>query len=159
MAKEFTVQYATEYWLEHGMDAKKIVLGLPLYGHSFHLDDASNHAVGAKATKPGDKGPMTEEAGMLGYNEYCKMLKSGQWTTQWSDQFSVPYAYKGNQWLSYDDKKSIDKKLDYLLQKKLGGAMVCTSWLTAFIFQRSSLFSFIFRSGQLIRMTLKESAV
>lgn len=124
MAKEFTVQYATEYWLEHGMDAKKIVLGLPLYGHSFHLDDASNHAVGAKATKPGDKGPMTEEAGMLGYNEYCKMLKSGQWTTQWSDQFSVPYAYKGNQWLSYDDKKSIDKKLDYLLQKKLGGAMV-----------------------------------
>lgn len=109
------------------MDPKKIVLGLPLYGHSFHLDDPSNHGVGAKAAKPGDKGPLTEEAGMLGYNELCsKLFKSPtDWTIQWDEQASVPYAFKGNQWVSYDDKKSITKKLDYLLEKKLGGAMVC----------------------------------
>lgn len=107
------------------MSPEKIVLGLPLYGHSFHLDDPSNHSVGAKATKPGDKGPLTEEAGMLGYNEICKNLKSPtDWTIKWDDQASVPYAYKGNQWISYDDTHSISKKLDFLLEKKLGGAMV-----------------------------------
>ena len=45
------------------------------------------------------------------------------WTVKWDEQASCPYAYKGNQWLSYDDNKSIGLKLDFLIEKKLGGAM------------------------------------
>ena len=34
-----------------------------------------------------------------------------------------PYAYKGNQWVGYDDLAMAEIKANYILQHKLGGAM------------------------------------
>lgn len=123
LAKEFTVQFASDYWIEKGMDPAKIVLGLALYGRTFKLA-GTDHSVGAKVTgKGGEKGKLTEEEGMLGYNEICQIINVG-WHIQWDETAQVPFAYKEDQWITYDDKKSIQKKLDFLVEKKLGGAMV-----------------------------------
>lgn len=36
----------------------------------------------------------------------------------------MPYASKGNQWVGYDDPKSITIKTEYAVAKKLGGVMI-----------------------------------
>ena len=35
----------------------------------------------------------------------------------------VPFLYKDDVWISYDDEESIGYKVDYALEKKLGGVM------------------------------------
>ena len=58
-----------QLWLDHGADPKKLTLGLPLYGHSYTLEDAKDNGVGANTTGAGTPGPFTREAGTLGYAE------------------------------------------------------------------------------------------
>lgn len=35
-----------------------------------------------------------------------------------------PYAYKGNQWVSFDDKESLLRKVQYIRAMNLGGGMI-----------------------------------
>lgn len=35
-----------------------------------------------------------------------------------------PYAYKGSQWVSYDDVEIIKKKVNFIKSLKLGGGMI-----------------------------------
>ena len=35
-----------------------------------------------------------------------------------------PYAYKGNEWVSFDDIDTIHQKTEYIKSMKLGGAMI-----------------------------------
>ena len=42
----------------------------------------------------------------------------------WNDTQKVPYATSASQWIGYDNEKSIKYKLDFLLERKLGGGMI-----------------------------------
>jgi chitinase len=46
-----TVEFPVNYFLQHGADAKKLVLGIPLYGYYFQLSGAADHRVGAPVVK------------------------------------------------------------------------------------------------------------
>lgn len=53
-------------------------------------------------------------------NEYED--ESEEWTIDRSNSdFMGPYAYKGNQWISYDDFDIIRKKTEYVANHSLGG--------------------------------------
>lgn len=52
-----------------GCPPEKLVLGLPLYGHTFQLKNAANSGVRAPANGPGLAGPFTATSGTIGYNE------------------------------------------------------------------------------------------
>lgn len=71
MFQEFTVQYA----IKLGASRKKLVLGLPLYGRTFKLQDdlPTNRKpkLGSVAHNVGFAGPYTRENGFMGYNEVC----------------------------------------------------------------------------------------
>ena len=41
-----------QYWIEKGANPNKIILGLPLYGYSFLLDNSANNGVGALVKGP-----------------------------------------------------------------------------------------------------------
>ena len=56
------------YWVEKGADPKKLVMGMPMYGQSFSLNDPTNTGLKSKATK-GNAGPQTRAAGFLSYYE------------------------------------------------------------------------------------------
>ena len=100
-------------------------MGIPYYGRSFTLKNKNNRLFNAETTGDGLPGENTRESGFLSYGfEICKYLKLDNWTRVWSRERQIPYAYKANQWVGYDDEESIQAKLDYVVDNCLGGAMI-----------------------------------
>ncbi|XP_047640998.1 chitinase-3-like protein 2 isoform X1 [Phacochoerus africanus] len=117
----YNVEYAVGYWLNKGMPAEKVVMGIPTYGRSFTLASAET-AVGAPASGPGAAGPITESSGFLAYYEICQFLQGAK-IVRLQDQ-QVPYAVKGNQWVGYDDVESVESKVQFLKSLNLAGAVI-----------------------------------
>ncbi|XP_068946483.1 acidic mammalian chitinase-like [Petaurus breviceps papuanus] len=118
----FNVDYAMNYWKNNGAPAEKLMVGFGAYARTFTLTNPSNHGLDAPTSGPGTAGPYTQEAGTLAYFEVCGFLKGA--TKVWNAPQKVPYAYKGNQWIGYDNPKSFTIKADWLLKNNFGGAMV-----------------------------------
>lgn len=51
------------------------------------------------------------------------MIKNG-WQIHWNDVQQIPYATHASQWIGYDNVKSVQMKLNFLKEKKLGGGMI-----------------------------------
>ncbi|XP_068822222.1 acidic mammalian chitinase isoform X1 [Capricornis sumatraensis] len=117
------VEYAMHYWKSNGAPAEKLIVGFPAYGHNFILRDASNNGIGAPTSGAGPAGPYTREAGFWAYYEICTFLKEGA-TVAWDDSQNVPYAYKGTEWVGYDNVNSFRIKAQWLKENNFGGAMV-----------------------------------
>lgn len=121
----FNANFTINYWIEKGAPAKKLVMGMPMYGQSFGLSDASNRGLNAKAYGPGDAGRYTRQAGFLAYYEICDKINGGGWTIVRDPEGRMgPYAYNGGQWVSYDDVADIRRKAQFVKSMKLGGGMV-----------------------------------
>lgn len=58
------------------------------------------------------------------FKKICKKIKSEGWKREWDDTQKVPYAYGGNQWVGYDDVKSIKLKVKVAKKLNLGGVMM-----------------------------------
>ncbi|XP_068275372.1 acidic mammalian chitinase-like [Nyctibius grandis] len=121
----FNVDYAMNYWKSNGAPAEKLVVGFATYGNTFTLQNPSTNGLDAPASGPGPAGPYTQEAGSLAYFEICTLLNSGA-TQVWDAPQDVPYAYKGSEWVGYDNIKSFNIKVDWLKKNNFGGAMVWT---------------------------------
>ncbi|KAM9106703.1 LOW QUALITY PROTEIN: chitinase-3-like protein 2 [Megaptera novaeangliae] len=117
----YNVEYAVGYWINKGMPVEKVVMGIPMYGRSSTLASAEN-TLGAPASGPGAAGPITKFSGFLAYHEICQFLNGAKITRLQDHQ--VPYAVKGNQWVSYDDVESVETKVQFLKNLNLGGAMI-----------------------------------
>ncbi|XP_019556814.3 chitotriosidase-1-like [Aedes albopictus] len=117
------VDAAVRGWLDDGLAASKLIMGIPVYAQTYTLASSGSNGVGASTTGAGTAGPYTQQAGMLSYLEVCERLKTG-YTIMWDDVQKVPYAFSGNQWMSFDDVTSIGLKVAYAKSKGLGGVMV-----------------------------------
>ncbi|XP_011503350.1 PREDICTED: acidic mammalian chitinase [Ceratosolen solmsi marchali] len=113
------VNFSANYWVLKGMPRKKIVIGIPLYGHSYKLYNPSNHKIQAPASGYGDVGYL----GYASYPQVCLFLKNGAVRVFVNDSH-VPYAYKDNEWISYDDISSISSKAKWIKTNGFKGAMV-----------------------------------
>lgn len=105
-----------------GAPAPKLNLGLAFYGRTFQLADTAQTTPGSPCTGAGQPGPFTRESGYMGYNEICPVVSG--WASVFDDAYGNPYMYKGDQWVSYDNVKSIELKMDFLNEMNLGGAML-----------------------------------
>ena len=102
-----------------------MVLGMPLYGQSFTLDQAEVHGLNAPARQKGRAGEFTKAPGFLAYYEICQTVEADNWTVVEDSQGRMgPYAYKGTQWVGYDDVASIRRKSEFIRELGLGGGMV-----------------------------------
>ncbi|XP_078276357.1 acidic mammalian chitinase-like isoform X2 [Rhinoraja longicauda] len=58
------------------------------------------------------------------FNVVCDFLKGAH--KEWIDEQEIPYAYKDDEWVSYDNLRSFEKKVEWLKNNSFGGAMVWT---------------------------------
>lgn len=121
---------AVNYWIENGLSPEKINLGIPLYGQTWTLGYSVDPEYQALAAKDpaGPPGPYVGLAGTLGYNEICEYINAGSWqSVEDPEHFNGPYAFSSSPpkgWVGYDDLVMASVKSQYVLDNKLGGAMV-----------------------------------
>lgn len=114
-------------WLDFGSFKHKLIVGVPFYGRSYTLGSRDNHALRAGVKKwigGGQPGPYTNESGILAYYEICPDVKSRNWTSEFDNIGKVPYAFFEDQWIGYEDERSMAIKMDYIREQGFGGAMI-----------------------------------
>ncbi|XP_053671240.1 endochitinase-like [Anopheles nili] len=121
--KDLNVKGGVQHWLKNGCPARKIVLGVPLFGRTYTLENTDNHELAARVSGPGNAGPHTAESGYRGYFEICaeQQQQQSQWTTDWDDRGLCPFAYRDNQWVGYENNISLTEKASYARHQGLAG--------------------------------------
>lgn len=125
-SRKLNCEYAIDWWLEQGCPPEKLVLGMGTYGRGFTLDNENENGLYAPASSGIVAGPYTMQAGIWGFNEICEQfrLQPGQWVTVEDAFYDAPYSYNGRKWIGYDTPQSIQKKVDFINSRNLGGGMV-----------------------------------
>ncbi|KAL7648229.1 UNVERIFIED_CONTAM: hypothetical protein RMT77_000132 [Armadillidium vulgare] len=121
---KFNTDYSIHDWIDRGADSQKVILGIPFYGQSFTLADASNNGLNAQTYGGGEAGTYTRQMGFLAYYEICYDVEQGWTVVQDPLETMGPYAYSGTQWVSYDDIAMVQTKSEYIVSNSLGGAMI-----------------------------------
>ncbi|XP_002138949.1 chitinase-like protein 3 [Drosophila pseudoobscura] len=114
---------SVKLWKQLGKAPAKLILNIPLFVRSYIMENDKT-TVGSPCKGPGLKTPLTREPGFMTYGEWCMYASS--WTQKFDEQAQVPYAYKGNHWISYENARSIWAKMHLLKSNNLGGAMAWT---------------------------------
>ncbi|XP_070161707.1 probable chitinase 10 [Polyergus mexicanus] len=121
----FNVNYSINYWISKGASPKSIVMGMPLYGQSFTINDPRAGTGLNSPASAGNAGEFTRAAGFLSYYEICDRVRNRGWTIVQDPEYRMgPYAYKGSQWVSFDDPEMIRRKAEFVRHMGLGGGMV-----------------------------------
>ncbi len=104
------------YLLKAGVDPKKIVIGAAFYARVWkNVPDTGN----------GLYQPGVFSYG-VDYREFPDRLsRKAGFETYWDDATKAPYSYnkKAHLFATYDDRRSIAAKTEYVFDHKLGGIM------------------------------------
>jgi len=100
-----------------GVPARKIVLGVPFYGHMWGNVGPTNHGL----FQPGSPVPHA----YAHYQDIASTLLQHGFTRYWDASASVPYLYneRTKQFVSYEDPVSLAVKCAYVRREGLGGVM------------------------------------
>lgn len=114
---------ALSYWWSKGAPKEKLLMTLPMFARTWHLDDPANNNRAAAASSAGTAGPYTQVAGFLSYNELCEMMKSSpsEWTIRRDNNDTAVYAIHGREWVSFEDTKSCALKAKNVTTEGFGG--------------------------------------
>ncbi|XP_041374600.1 chitinase-3-like protein 1 [Gigantopelta aegis] len=118
----YNVDYAVKVWLKGGAPRDKLVVGLTGAGSSFTINPNSTHEVGSDVIAKGKPGDLFAEESRLIYPEICRNIDAG-WKRVFDTEQKVPFAYKGDQWVGYEDPESTVIKADYIIRNQLAGIM------------------------------------
>ncbi|CAO1394801.1 unnamed protein product [Diamesa hyperborea] len=121
-----TIAENLNIFLEQGCEPEKLIMGIPTYGRTYTLKDPNENYVGAFVDGLGDAGPYTMSDGSLGFNEICEQLSQGNWTVKHLIKNASKVAFKGKQWISYDDPETVYQKTAFAMERGLGGVMFWT---------------------------------
>lgn len=128
-----------QYMLTAGVSPGKINMGTAFYGRGVNTNGAAS--LGATtlktATTVQPDGPINTASDFTNWTAFdgtpfYYYLKNeienpaNGWTISWDDVGKVPYATKGNYFLSYDNEQSIALKADYVNDNNLAGVIIWT---------------------------------
>ncbi|KAH8244927.1 hypothetical protein KR032_002486 [Drosophila birchii] len=117
----FNINYTVQWWLKSGLEPHRLVVGLPTYGHSFTLVNPLNHRIGAPASGYGQCGQL----GFTTLSETCECVsKYIAPNYMYDPETCSPYLSALQEWISYENRTSMECKAKYVKSLKLGGVMV-----------------------------------
>jgi len=122
-AQDFNGAAAVQGFLDAGVPAAKIVMGVPFYGRGWSgCANANNGQYRSCTGTP----PGTWESGVFDFTDLQNnYINKNGYTRYWNDTAKVPYLYNpanGN-FISYDDTESLGHKTAFIHSRSLGGAM------------------------------------
>ncbi len=111
-----STDYAVQYLLNLGIPSDKIVIGAAFYGKIWeNVPDTANGLYQPAKFKSAVqyKNIANQYSPAQGFNYF------------WDDQAKAPYLYNPAQkiFVTYDDKRSVQSKIQYVIDKKLSGIM------------------------------------
>ena len=112
-----TTEGAVKYFLDAGVPAAKINVGVPFYGRTFGDVGADND---------GRFQPFKSEGGFISWRDIVHTrLNNPEWEQHWDDEAQVPWLWnpKERRMVSYDDPRSLALKAEYVKRNGLGGIM------------------------------------
>lgn len=115
----FNVHQSIQNYLNAGVPASKLVLGIPFYGKSWTRVQSPNNGLYQTA---GRVGPGTWENGILDYSA-IRTKYEPTYPKFRHPEAQVPWLYNGTVFISYDDPQAITMKANYIRANNLGGAM------------------------------------
>jgi chitinase len=104
-------------FVEAGVPAEKLVMGLPFYGRSWIMKSADKHGINM---------PVEGRARGGGYT-YIKdsLVNKNGFVRYWDENAKAPYLFNSetNQLVTYDDEESVRLKCEYVIDNNMAGMM------------------------------------
>ncbi|KAB2570582.1 Killer toxin subunits alpha/beta [Lasiodiplodia theobromae] len=124
------VDEALDLFWRNDISPSIINLGLGFYGRTFKLETPLCSKPGCKFGGPAGRGLCTQEAGILSYREIREIIKevSIYGGVTYDEEAAVNYftygRNQGNSWVSFDDKRSFQAKIDFANKRGLAGLFI-----------------------------------
>ena len=112
---KISIDSSVKSWLNAGLPADKLVVGIPFYGYVYTVSKNTNNGLYQTHSQGRSLGFDVIKNDYLSNPEYLKSFHA---------ESLVPWLYNGRTFISYDDSHSIALKAEYIREKNLGGAMI-----------------------------------
>ncbi|WP_309398679.1 glycoside hydrolase family 9 protein [Cerasicoccus maritimus] len=113
-------------YIDAGVSADKLNLGIPLYGYSWKGVPSTNDGLYQSATGTG-VGTIADEPGMADYRTIAALVDAEPSAEKWDEEAQVSYFYSatldGGTFAGYDSPRAVERKLEYVDDEGLGGVM------------------------------------
>ena len=122
MRDTFYVDAAVQTYLEAGIPAHKLVVGIPFYARGWQGVPNENNGLYQPAAGPAKS---NLEPGVFTYSQLVKGYLP-TYTRYWHEEAQVPWLYnpESGVMITYEDPQSVGVKADYVQDHSLGGAMI-----------------------------------
>lgn len=115
-----------ENYLKYGVPKDKIVLGIPLFGHTYRgVADLSEESFqpGKSFLGGGLFGIPSKVPGVLSYREIANLVEANlfQYAPDTFTNTAIAYSPKNQEWISYDTPETIRLKADLAVKNELRG--------------------------------------
>ncbi|KAJ1270546.1 hypothetical protein BS78_06G060100 [Paspalum vaginatum] len=122
-ASHFSASYGVVSWIDAGVPAAKLVMGLPLYARSWFLRNKANSGVGAPVVAAGPKQRGSNATGIMSYDEVQKLAAAGRRvvTTTYDNASVASYLSMGDVWVAFDGAAVVAEKLAFAARRGLLG--------------------------------------
>ncbi len=109
-------EIAVQQHLNAGIPAHKLVLGVPFYGRWWKRVNPKNNGLYQFSNGV---------TGAYGYDQIADSIKSKIFTSYWDKSAGTPYIWraKDSLFLTYENKRSLQIKTEFVKKKQLGGIM------------------------------------
>lgn len=118
------IDKAMELLWRNKIDSSKVVMGLAFYARAYTLVDPGCVKPGCLFASGANEGNCSREVGILLNSEIDTIVKDKDLTPTFYEDAAVEVLHWDDQWLSYDDSKTLKLKVDYAHEQCLGGVMV-----------------------------------
>ncbi|KAF7265578.1 hypothetical protein GWI33_021032 [Rhynchophorus ferrugineus] len=110
--KYLNIESAIKNWANAGAPKNLLAVGIPFYGRSFNLKNASNHGIHDPIN--GIARPSSPS--------YLQVMKNySDYNTVWDEEQQGYYKYLNTTWVSYDNDRSVRLKAAYCVEQGVKG--------------------------------------